>query len=242
MSTDSLAPRGQARTKDAPGDNTVADAPTFIARLVDEMQTLFSQLDEHETLESESDGCVEVVPLLKLALDSEYEAAEIAAHWLPTTPDLEAKTLLAEQCADELRHYHLIMQRLEELGEDTSSIEPMPDGPSPLFQYLRGLRTIEERIAAGPFACEAVAEVRNAQFIAFCRSVGDEDTARLYEEIIHPEEIHHHRRGREVLERIATTPEIQARVATATRSSLAIADELRSLAEKTTGLTNIPLS
>ncbi len=218
------------------------DSKTFVAGLVDEMHQLFAQLGEHETLEAESQGRVEVVTLLKLALQSEFEASDIAAYWLPTTSEIDAKTVLAEQCADEMRHYNLIVERLEELGEDLRDFDPVREGHSPLYQYLRGLRTTVERIAAGPFACEAVAEVRNAQFIAFCHSVGDTKTAKLYEDIVHPEEIHHHRRGREILEKYATTPEIQALVGTATRSSLAIADELQSLTEKATGLYPIPSS
>lgn len=218
------------------------DSKTFVAGLVDEMQHLFAQLGEQETLEAESDGQVEVVTLLKLALQSEFEASDIAGYWLPTTAEIDAKTVLAEQCADEMRHYNLIVERLVELGEDLSGFDPVSEGHSPLYQYLRGLRTMPERIAAGPFACEAVAEVRNAQFITFCHSVGDTKTAKLYEDIVHPEEIHHHRRGRDILEKYATTPEIQARVATAMRSSLAIADELQTLTEKATGLHPIPSS
>lgn len=223
-------------------DSRPVDAKEFVARLVDEIHTLFAQLGDRETLESESGGNMEVVPLLKLALVSELEAADIAAHWLPDTADIEAKTIFAEQCSDELNHYNLIMERLDELGEDMASFDPLAEGYSPLFHYLRTLRTTEERIAAGPFACEAVAEVRNAQFIEFCRSVGDDKTAELYEDVIHPEEIHHHRRGREYLEKIAHSAEIQDRIRAATLSSLAIADELQSLTEKTTGLHHIPLS
>lgn len=218
------------------------DSKAFVASLVEEMQGLFSQLGENDCLEAESGGRVEVVSLLKLALVSELEASEIAAQWLPTTAEIDAKTVLAEQCSDEMRHYNLIVERLEALGEDMSDFDPLAEGYSPLYHYLSGLRTTLERIAAGPFACEAVAEVRNAQFIRFCHSVGDHETARLYEEIIQPEEVHHHRLGREILEKYATTPEAQALVATATRSSLAITDELQSLAEKTTGLQNIPVS
>ena len=218
------------------------DSKTFVAGLVDEMQALFAQLGERETLEAESGGHVEVVALLKLALASELEASEIAASWIPTTTEIDAKTVFAEQCADEMRHYNLILRRLEALGEDMSGFQPLADGFSPLYHYLRDLRTMPERMAAGPFTCEAVAEVRNAQFIAFCHSIGDTDTARLYEEVIQPEEVHHHRLGREILERYATTPEIQAQVTTAVRSALAIADELRTLAEKSKGLVSIPVS
>ena len=146
-----------------------ADAPTdaaaFVQALVDDIHKLFSRLGELDTLEAESDGNVEVVTLLKLALTSELEAAEIAAYWLPTTPEIDAKTVLSEQCADELRHYNLIRARLEELGENLEGFDPLANGHSPHYQYLRGLRTTPERIAAGPFATEAIAEVRNAQFI-----------------------------------------------------------------------------
>lgn len=218
------------------------DSNTFVAGLVDEMNELFSKLDARETLESESDGQVEVVTLLKLALVSELEASNIAAYWLPTTPEIDAKTIFAEQCSDEMRHYNLIMKRLEDLGEDMSDFDPNAGGPSPLHQYLRGLRSTVERMAAGPFVCEAVAEVRNEQFIELCHAVGDERTARLYEKIIQPEEVRHHRRGREFLEKHATTAEVQTLAAAAARTSLAIADELKSLAEKTTGVQNMPVS
>jgi len=215
----------------------------FVEGLMKEMGELFAQLDEHGALEAESDGQVEVVNLLKLALHSELEASEIAAFWLPSTAEIEAKTLLAVQCADEMRHYNLIVERLGELGEDTSSLEtPSVGGQSPLYHFLKGLRSTVERIAAGPFACEAVAEVRNAQFIDFCRELGDHETAELYEKVIQPEEVHHHRLGREFLEKYATTPELQALVASAVRSSLAIADELQNLSEKTTGLASLPVS
>lgn len=218
------------------------DAKTFVAGLVDEIHAIFAQLGARETLEAESDGQVEMKTLLRLALVSELEASEIAAFWLPTTPEIDAKTVLAEQCADEMKHYNLIVTRLAALGDDLADFDPRAEGQSPLFHYLRGLNTTIERIAAGPFACEAVAEIRNAQFIDFCHSVGDRETAKLYEAIIHPEEIAHHRHGREYLERHATTPALQALAREAAMSSLAIADELKTLTEKVTGLPTVPMS
>ncbi len=214
----------------------------FVAGLVDEMQDLFGRLGDQETLEAEAQGRLEVVTLLKLALASELEASELAAHWLPTTPEVDAKMVLAHQCGDEMKHYKLIADRLEALGEDLTGFDALADGYSPLYQYLKGLRTTVERIAGGPFASEAIAEVRNAQFIRFCRSVGDEETARLYEQVIHPEEIHHHRLGREILEKYLVAPELQELAAAAVRNTLAIADELRTLTEKTTGMHHIPAS
>lgn len=218
------------------------DSKTFVAALVEEMHRLFSQLGEHETLEAESGGQVDVVTLLKLALASELEASELAGSWMPSTPEIDAKRVFAAQCGDEMRHYQLIARRLEELGEDLAGFDPLEGGHSPLYQYMRGLRTTPERIAAGPFASEAIAEVRNEQFIAFCEAVGDDETARLYREVIQPEEVHHHRLGREFLEAYSISPEVQEQVAAATRTTLAIADELRTLSEKTTGLQALPVS
>ena len=211
------------------------EAKEFVAGLVAEMDGLFARLGELETLEAESEGQVEVVTLLRLALGSELEASELAGLWLTSTPEIAAKLLLAEQCGDEMKHYALICHRLEELGEDLAGFQPLADGYSPLFHYLRGLRTTVERVAAGPFAREAVAKVRNAQFIAFCASSGDDGTAALYRDVIQPEEIRHHELAREILETLCTTPEAQELAASAMRSSLAIADELRTLAEKSTG-------
>src|SRR4030095_2746099 len=118
---------------------------------------------------------------------------------MPATPEWEAKVAPALQCGDEMKHYGLITQRLAELGENLTDFDPLAEGHSPLYQYLRGLRTPVERIAGAQFASEAIAQVRNAQFVSFCRQAGDEDTARLYAETIQPEEAHHQHLGRGML-------------------------------------------
>ena len=72
-------------------------------------------------------------------------------------------------------------------------------------------------MAAGQFTREALAVVRNAEFVRFCRAKGDEPTALLYEETIQPDERHHHELGRSLLLKLATTDEAQraARAASA---------------------------
>jgi hypothetical protein len=219
------------------------DATGFVADLVAEMAALFDRLGERETLEAESRGQVEVTTLLRLALDSELEASELAALWMPSTPEIDAKFLLAEQCGDEMKHYALICHRLEELGQPAPAKESGEGTYSPLYHYLRGLRSTVERIAAGPFAREAIAKVRNHQFIVFCESMGDVETARLYREVIQPEEVKHHELAAALLAHLCTTPELQELAASAARTTLAIADELRTLAEKSTGMHHpIPVS
>jgi bacterioferritin (cytochrome b1) len=218
------------------------DARDFVQGLVDEMDELFSRLGEEEILEAESEGRKDVATLLKLALRSEMEAAELAGSWMPQTHEMDGKMLFALQCGDEMRHFQLIADRLRELGDDPDAFDPAAEGYSPLYHYLKGLRTTLERAAAGPFTCEAIARERNRQFIAFCRAAGDEETARLYEDVIQPEEVHHHEEGRRFLERHATTPEAQRAVAEAVRTTLAVADELKTLAEKATGVDTLPVS
>jgi hypothetical protein len=219
------------------------DGAAFVDGLVAEMSALFDRLGERETLEAESQGQVEVTTLLTLALDSELEASELAAFWMPTTPELDAKLLLAEQCGDEMKHYALICKRLEELGAPPAADERVGASYGPLYHYLRGLRSTVERVAAGPFAREAIAKVRNHQFIVFCESVGDAGTAQLYREVIQPEEVKHHELAAALLARLCTTAELQELAASAARTTLAIADELRTLAEKSTGLHHpIPVS
>ena len=126
------------------------DSRTFVAGLVAEMQALFARLGEQGALEAESQGRVEIVTLLRLALKSELEAAELAGYWLPTAPEIDVKMAFARQCGDEMKHYHLISTRLAELGAEAT--DAMAEGYSPLYQYLKGLRTSVERVAAGPFA------------------------------------------------------------------------------------------
>jgi hypothetical protein len=147
------------------------DSLDFARGLRQEMDRLFSQLGERQTLESESQGNVEVVTLLKLALKSEIEASELAGYWMPTTAEIDVKMAFARQCGDEMKHYDLILKRLAELGEDLSGYDPSQEGYSPLYHYLRGCAPRSSASPLDPFAREAIAEVRNAQFIEFCRSI-----------------------------------------------------------------------
>jgi hypothetical protein len=104
---------------------------------VAEMQDLFDRLGEHETLESESEGRVRVVTLLRLALRSELEASELAGMWMPTTPEVDAKLLLARQCGEEMSHYQqaaaeaarcslAIADELRTVSEKSTRMHPIP--------------------------------------------------------------------------------------------------------------------
>lgn len=178
--------------------------------------------------------------LLATALKKELEAAEEAALWLTTEDDVDVKISLARQCGDEAKHYRLIEARLRELGVDPATVKPLAEGYSPMFKYLQGLETTVERVAAGQFAREALAGVHNQVFIDYCEDKGDALTAKLYREVIQPDERHHHEMGRKILARIAVTPEAQDRARAAAARTLEIAGEIQEMVRLKKGIARAP--
>jgi hypothetical protein len=212
-------------------------AEEFVAALDAENQTLLRALEPDSTLKPEVDGPLNVPNLLKVALRNEIEATEIAARWLVSTDDVGLKLALARQVGDEARHYRLIA---EKLGIDAGALDPLAGGFGPLFNYLDTLTTSVERVAAGQFTREAIAVVKNRQFIEFCERVGDKATAALYRDTIEPDERYHHELGRRFLLRLATSPESQAAARAAAARTLALADELQKKALATAGIHHAP--
>ncbi len=142
--------------------------------------------------------------MLQIALANELSVSELAAAWMPTTPEVEVKLAFARQAGDEAGHYQLVAERLAALGFDAASFTP--PAQSPLFEYLRGLTSTVERIAAGLFTLEALAWGVNEGFMAFCAGRGDHETVRIYREYIQPDERAHQQLGRRLLDRHAATP------------------------------------
>jgi hypothetical protein len=215
-------------------------AEEFVIRLDDENQALLRGLAPDETLRPEVEGDLNVVNLLKIALKNEIEATEIAARWLSTTDDVGVKLAFARQVGDEAKHYRLIAARLEELGVDAKAMNPLAKGYGPLFRYLDALSTTVERVAAGQFTREAIAVVKNRQFIEFCERTGDGVTAALYRDIIEPDERFHHELGRALLLRLATTGDAQVAARRAAARTLALAEELQTAALAAAGIHHAP--
>ena len=215
-------------------------AAEFVERLDAENQAKLADLAPDDTLKPEVKGALNVPNLLKVALKNEIEATEIAARWLVATDDVVVKLALARQVGDEAKHYRLIGDRLRTLGFDPDTIDPLAAGYGPLFTYLDGLKSTVERVAAGQFTREAIAVVKNRQFIEFCERAGDRATAALYRDIIEPDERHHHALGRALLLRLATTDAAQAAATAAARRTLELADELQKKALATAGIHHAP--
>jgi len=215
-------------------------AEEFVAALDAENQARLRGLEPDATLAPEVKGPLNVPNLLKVALRNEAEATVIAARWLATSDDIKLVLALARQAADEAKHYELIAKRLGVLGFDADGFDPLAGGFGPLSAYLQTLSTSVERAAAGQFTREAIAIVKNRQFIEFCERVGDKETAALYRDIIEPDERHHHELGRRTLLRLATTPEAQATAQRAARRTLELADELQKKALASAGIHHAP--
>lgn len=216
------------------------DAATFVEQLAAANQAILERLAPAETLVAESGGDLRLDNLLKIALKNELEATELAARWLVSTDDVEIKLALARQAGDEAKHYRLIAAHLHELGVDLSGFDPLAQGYGPLFHYLDTLTDPVARIAAGPFTREAIAVVKNQQFIEWCEAGGHVQTAALYRDIIQQDEAYHHQLGRDLLLRLATTPEAQERARQAATRTLELAEELQHLALTTMGVHHAP--
>ena len=215
-------------------------AQEFVRQLDGDNQRRLSRLAPADTLKPEVEGDLTVLNLLKVALRNEIEATEIAARWLVTTDDVDVKLALARQVGDEAKHYRMIADRLRALGFDARSFDPLAKGYGPLFQYLDTLTTTVERVAAGQFTREAIAVVKNRQFIEFCERAGDRETAAMYRDVIEPDERYHHELGRTLLLRLATTQDAQEAAMRAARKTLELADELQRQALATAGIHHAP--
>ncbi len=208
----------------------------FLTALDGENRVVLGRIGSMASREPASD--VSVVKLLVVALKNEIEATECAAGWICSTPEVDVKLALARQAGDEAKHYRLIEGRLRELGVDAQGFDPRPR--SPMLEYLASLETTVERVAAGQFAREALAVVRNDEFIRFCVSRGDEATAALYRDVIQPDEQHHHALGRRLLGKLAVTGEAQEAARRAVRRTLELAEELQEIACIRHGISRAP--
>src|SRR6266436_10202233 len=131
-----------------------------MSEFVQELETyVFSRLSSLDLLKDtdiQTTDRSEIVRRLKMALKNELEASELAAVWMPTTPEIDVKLALARQAGDEAKHYKLIEKRLANMGADLSGFNPVAEGYGPMFQLLSGFKTTVERIGAAQFAREAL--------------------------------------------------------------------------------------
>jgi hypothetical protein len=208
----------------------------FIAELDAQNRAALDRIGVSAAREPAAD--LTVAKLLLLALKNEIEATECAAGWIATTAEIDVKLALARQAGDEAKHFRLIQKRLGELGVDTKTYDP--GRPSPMLAYLASLTTTVERVAAGQFTREALAVVRNEEFIRYCVGRGDDATAALYRDVIQPDELHHHELGRRLLSDVAVSDAAQDLARRAAHRTLELAEELQEIAHMKMGVSQAP--
>ena len=187
----------------------MVDARAFVEDLKEHVAGRLASLDLLKDEEPGHPDKSEVIRRLKVALKNELEAAELAAVWIPSTPEVDVKLALARQAGDEARHYHLIEKHLEGMGVDLSGFNPAAEGYGPMYTLLRGLESTVERLAGAHFTREALALKKNEQFIEFCERSGAIETAELYRKHIQPDEGWHVDIGHRFLARYARSAEQQ---------------------------------
>ena len=213
---------------------------TFVQDLEDYVTEKLSSLD---LLKESTIGVVdrsEIVRRLKMALKNELEASEIAAVWIPTTPEIDVKLALARQAGDEAKHYRLIEEHLEKIGVDLTGFNPAAEGYGPMFQLLVGFKTTVERIGAAQFTRESLALKKNEQFIEFCEAAGDHATAKLYREHIQPDEQWHVNLGRTVLEKYANSSDLREQARKAVEAVLDLAVKIQNKQVKEMKVSHAP--
>ena len=197
----------------------------FVDALKTEMEAKLAKLNTDPSL-TEVGGTAKLAPLVKMALKNEMEAAIIAAEWVATTPEVDARIALARHAGDEARHYELIAEEARRLGIPLEGYDAI-DPPSPVLTYLRTLTTTVDRVAGALVAREAMGGRRNAQFLKVLDAAGHEGLARLYREVINPDEQRHHQSGCTVLAGLAVTLEEQESARRAALRLLEIGDQVR---------------
>ncbi len=210
------------------------DGAAFVEQLKAENEALLRKLDADP-----GSGAVDLGPLLKMALKNEAEAAEIAASWVVSTPELDAKLAWARHAGDEARHYELLAEQARLLGVELAGFDPL-NPPSPVLEYLRTLETTVQRVAAALLTREAMGARRNAQFLKLLESGGHRALAALYRDVINPDEERHHRSGCDLLARLAVAQDAQERARRAAQRLLEIGDRVRTSVMEKTGAACVP--
>jgi uncharacterized ferritin-like protein (DUF455 family) len=201
----------------------MSDGKVFVDELQKHVAEKLSSLDLLKDDELGSADRPEVIRRLKVALKNELEAAELAAYWIPSTPEVDVKLALARQAGDEARHYHLIEKHLEGMGVDLAGFSPTGEGYGPMYSLLRGFESTVERVAGAHFTREALALKKNEQFMEFCERAGERETAELYRKHIQPDEGWHVDIGHRFLARYAVSAQEQEKARRAVEAVLDLA-------------------
>lgn len=217
-----------------------ARASAFVTELEAwKTERLAAIVDAGRTAIGESAGAgTDARRLLHIALANEISVSELAAAWIPSTPEVDVKIAFARQAGDEAGHFQLVADRLRALGVDVDAFTP--PAANPMFAYMTALPTTVERIAAGLFTLESIAYGVNHNFMTLCAQRGDDDTVRIYRDHIQPDERAHQELGQHLLAKYAITADQQTAARTVVARVLDLAATARAAAAAKLGTACFP--
>lgn len=188
----------------------MAEAASFYDQLVDELETMRSDLPDEDEKSFFNRAMTEheLVEWLSFQAYYEYRAAQFIGRWLSDTPERDAFVLLAQQVEDEGLHYEYCMRALERRG--VTSIDGWK--PEPEWEewidgwYPSGADTIERvaghNLAGELGACNAFVDIKTRV---------PDDVVKTLDRII-PDEHFHMRIGKTVVDAYAVTDDQKERV------------------------------
>jgi pyrroloquinoline-quinone synthase len=183
-----------------------------------------------------------------------YQYVSQFPRWCATVygecPDADARDFLLENIVEEesgTKHVDLLIRFAETCGVSRAQVESTRQLPT-----TRGLTAWCFEMSHKPFHVAAAGLLvglesqvpgiykRNLPPLKTHYGFADHEI-EFFAIHIEADEVHGER-GYQIVERHCTTPERQEQAAAAARNTLAIADELRSLTERSTGMHPIPVS
>jgi hypothetical protein len=183
------------------------ESRALVAELTSAVETFCAELDgdppAYSYIPCTSDEQRTMV--MKSRLYNEQRAADLYGSWLQTTPEFEVKAIMAHAANEEMGHAELLAERIRGLGHDPFDYRPLP-AQTAMFNGLAGLEGTCARMAGFPLAGETVATYLIRMSLA-APSV-PEWIKEPYRRITRDEE-RHGSVPQGVLERYATTPELQ---------------------------------
>src|SRR5713226_2169169 len=95
------------------------DSQTFVKELEASNRALLAEFSDADAPGGAA-APADLKQLLQIALVNEINVSELAAAWMPSTPEVDVKIALAQQAGDGAGHFQLVADRRSALGFDVA--------------------------------------------------------------------------------------------------------------------------
>lgn len=188
-------------------DELPLDADEFTDRFIAEVDEYIATSGRYDSQFDRPATEEEMVTGLYTRIYNELMAVKHPFEMLEDVEDPDIYIQLLKQIEDEARHARLLAQRLRDLGGDPSKTnEHVKDQALEMWSHLEGLDVVERTVL---FQCggERGVATRHENESAFY----DDETQRVYEDVIIPDEKFHTQVGVNIVRRYCTDGDSQRR-------------------------------